>query len=226
MIETVPQQLARSFIMRDINKDGALNLDGFKSAMIEAGAVSEYQIPLHELEEVFKLVSTKNDFRYAAYMCEIDGRNKQYFSSIDVRPDDSVAFGESITDVNQSIELKTADRSVDTGNKGIPVALLQSAIEKVNAFLLSQDLTLSMLFNVIDVNSDSQLSKAEFKHQLNAMHLDLKPEELDALFKKLDLDNDGQVTYQEFISAFARVSTVQIISRMQKLLYGANMSIE
>lgn len=100
------------------------------------------------------------------------------------------------TDFNQSNEFKTVDTNKPDSGKlqqtsVIPVALLQSAIEKVNAFLLSQDLTLSMLFNVIDTNSDSVLSKAEFKHQLSAMHMDLKPEELDALFKKLDADNDG-----------------------------------
>lgn len=108
--------------------------------MIDAGAVSEYQIPLNGLSEVFKLVSTNGDFRYASYMQEIDQRNKQYFTSISVRPglDESIAAFDSITDVNQSIELKTADRSQqDSGKQPIPIALLQNAIEKVNAFLLS-----------------------------------------------------------------------------------------
>ena len=102
MISTIPQQLANSFLNRDINRDGAVNLDGFKSAMIDAGAVSEYQIPLNGLSEVFKLVSTNGDYRYASYMQEIDQRNKQYFTSISVRPgpDDSIAALDSITDVN------------------------------------------------------------------------------------------------------------------------------
>lgn len=76
MILTIPQQLANCFLNRDINRDGAVNLDGFKSAMIDAGAVSEYAIPLNGLIEVFKLVSINGNFHYANYMQEIDSRNK------------------------------------------------------------------------------------------------------------------------------------------------------
>jgi Ca2+-binding EF-hand superfamily protein len=31
------------------------------------------------------------------------------------------------------------------------------------------------------------------------MHIDMKQEEIDALFKKLDQNNDGEVTYEEFL---------------------------
>jgi Ca2+-binding EF-hand superfamily protein len=32
------------------------------------------------------------------------------------------------------------------------------------------------------------------------MHVDLKDEEIDALFTRLDRNNDGEVTYDEFLT--------------------------
>lgn len=64
-----------------------------------------------------------------------------------------------------------------------------------------------MLFNVIDTNSDNQLSKAEFKQKLRALHLNLEEEELESLFKYLDADRDGCVSYREFIEQFSAANT-------------------
>ena len=99
-------------------------------------------------------------------------------------------------------------------------------MEKINTFLLQQDVTLSILFNVLDTNSDNSLQRSEFNSKLAALHIDLKADELEALFKSLDKNGDGNITYHEFISQFSDVNARQIIARMHKILYGANMNIE
>ena len=40
-----------------------------------------------------------------------------------------------------------------------PSPALTAAKQKIEAFMITQDVTLSVLFNVIDSNSDNQLSK-------------------------------------------------------------------
>jgi Ca2+-binding EF-hand superfamily protein len=47
------------------------------------------------------------------------------------------------------------------------------------------------LFNVIDTNSDNSLSKPEFKTKMRGLQMGLEEEELESLFKDLDINNDG-----------------------------------
>ena len=64
---------------------------------------------------------------------------------------------------------------------------------------MARDLNLSVLFNVIDTNSDNQLSKAEFKQKLRALHIGLEEEEMEGLFQDLDARRAGYVTYNSFV---------------------------
>ena len=92
------------------------------------------------------------------------------------------------------------------GKAGKSQALI-SASSKVERFLIQQDVTLSTLFQVIDSNSDSQLAKAEFKQKMRGLHMGLEEEELEAMFNDLDVNRDGHVSYNEFISQFTAVNT-------------------
>lgn len=83
---------------------------------------------------------------------------------------------------------------------------LATAIEKITSFLVKQDVSLSVLFNVIDTNADQSLSKPEFHSKMNALHLKLTDEEIALLFKKLDLNEDGTITFEEFLMSFASVN--------------------
>lgn len=68
-----PQVIAAEFIKKDINKDGLLNRDGFKGACIGAGSVINYNIPLNDLDDVFKLLASRGNFEYVSYFVhEVD----------------------------------------------------------------------------------------------------------------------------------------------------------
>ena len=92
--------------------------------------------------------------------------------------------------------------------------------------MITQDVTLSVLFNVIDSNSDNQLSKQEFKQKMRGLHMGLDEPELDVLFKDLDINGDGYISYNEFIKQFTAINTTQIMKRMRRILYGASISAE
>ena len=103
---------------------------------------------------------------------------------------------------------------------------LTAAKQKIEAFMITQDVTLSVLFNVIDSNSDNQLSKAEFKQKMRGLHMGLDEAELEVLFKDLDINGDGFISYNEFIKQFTAINTTQIMKRMRRILYGASISAE
>jgi calmodulin len=83
-----------------------------------------------------------------------------------------------------------------------------------------------MLFNVIDTNSDNMLNKAEFKHKMRSLHLGLEEEELESLFRDLDVNGDSNISYNEFVKQFTAVNTASIIRRIRRILYGASISAE
>ena len=92
--------------------------------------------------------------------------------------------------------------------------------------MITDDITLGILFNVIDTNSDKSLSKQEFKQKLRGMRLNLSEEELESLFQDLDVDNNRVVSYNEFIKQFTAINTAQIIKRIRRILSGSSISPE
>ena len=49
----------------------------------------------------------------------------------------------------------------------------KTAYDKFENFMIGQDVSLSVLFNVIDTNSDKKLNRSEFKQKARALHLEL-----------------------------------------------------
>ena len=50
--------------------------------------------------------------------------------------------------------------------------------------------------------------------------------ELDAIFRELDIDNDGSISQKEFIRTFSTTNCSNVIKRIRKILKGAAMSAE
>jgi hypothetical protein len=64
---------------KDINKDGGLNFDGFKAAILKAGDIQDFKMMTDELKEIFNLLSKKKNFAYAEYIIEQSADNRVYF---------------------------------------------------------------------------------------------------------------------------------------------------
>ena len=63
---------------------------------------------------------------------------------------------------------------------------------------------LENLFNQMDVNNDGRLQPGELKNGLKKLpNFQMSEQELDQLVEKVDLDGDGEINYQEFMTAFA-----------------------
>jgi len=241
IVQTLGQQLAECFLQKDINKDGDVNIDGFKASVIEAGIMAEYKLNLQDLVEIFNLISFNGLLRYAEYMVEQDARTLQYFpKDTQQKIEESARLGESSMTLEQSLSYTGVPMDANARTKAQAPAggtqaykqpyqealVLAAAKQKIERFLASQDVTLSMLFSVIDTNSDDLLSRSEFSRKLTAMQAGLEPEQVDCLFKHLDANKDGNVSYSEFVQAFSAANTDQIVNRMRRVLYGASMSVE
>lgn len=60
---------------------------------------------------------------------------------------------------------------------------------------------LSALFHAYDADNSGSIEKNEFFTICQELHV--APQEAEGIFKRLDVDNDGTVTLEEFISGFA-----------------------
>lgn len=72
------------------------------------------------------------------------------------------------------------------------------ARQKIEHFIRQNDLTVSMLFNVIDTNSDNKVTRLEFKQKLRGLHIGLEEQEIEVLFVEIDRNREGKVSQFEF----------------------------
>lgn len=194
-----------------------------------------------ELKEIFNLLSNNKNFAYAEYIIEQSADNRVFFTEIKNLPsiEDSINVS-SILDKSAMSEKRPGDplvraATVNPATLGMPQggATMSSkptslivAKQKIEQYMISQDVTISMLFNVIDSNSDNVLSKSEFKQKMRALHMGLEEEELESLFRDLDVNNDSKISYNEFVKQFTAINTASIIRRIRRILYGASISAE
>lgn len=83
---------------------------------------------------------------------------------------------------------------------------------------MSQDLNVGMLFALIDTDSNSEVTLAEFRRKMRAMHVMLEEEEASAFFRTIDKNNDGKFNFDEFVNEFSTINTEKFINKMKKIL--------
>lgn len=93
-----------------------------------------------------------------------------------------------------------------------------AAKNKIEQYILSQDLNIGMMFAIMDTNSNSEISFPEFKQKMRAMHIQLDEDECAAIFRKLDINNSGDISFDEFVNEFASINTEKVIQKMKKIL--------
>ena len=89
-----------------------------------------------------------------------------------------------------------------------------SARNKIENYLKSKDMSLGVMFAVIDADSSGAMELPEFRNKIRGLHMNLDDEEATAIFRHLDLNNDGSITYAELVEAFSTINTEQIINRI------------
>ena len=76
---------------------------------------------------------------------------------------------------------------------------LAGARTKVENYLKSKDISLGTMFRVMDTDSSGAMEFAEFKSKVKGLHMGLDDEEVIAIFKSLDMNSSGSVTYAELV---------------------------
>ena len=70
------------------------------------------------------------------------------------------------------------------------------------------DTNLSVIFAVLDTDSSKNIDASEFKRKIRAMNMGLDEEEIIALFKAMDMNNDGVISYDELVNMFQSINTM------------------
>ena len=82
------------FERKDINGDGQLNLDGFKSAMIASNSLEDFKLEVKELTWIFNLTCIDGCFHYALYIVEQNSTHRAYLTKYKIS-DESARLAES-----------------------------------------------------------------------------------------------------------------------------------
>lgn len=79
-------------------------------------------------------------------------------------------------------------------------------------------MNLGVIFAVLDTNSNKNIDFPEFKRKVNTMHMRLDNEEIQSIFRSMDINNDGSIAYNELVEMFSSINTAQIMRKMQKVI--------
>ena len=89
-----------------------------------------------------------------------------------------------------------------------------SARNKIENYLKSKDMSLGVMFRVLDADSTGAMELPEFKNKIKGLHMNLDEEEVMAIFRHLDINSSGAITYAELVEQFSAINTEQIINRI------------
>jgi len=101
--------------------------------------------------------------------------------------------------------------NIGAGRKNMTYAdteKLKSALEKITNYMNARDLSLGAIFQVMDTDSSKGIAFEEFKNKTRMLKMQMDDDEITALYKHIDTNGDGNVTYQEFVEKFQRVNTI------------------
>jgi len=107
-------------------------------------------------------------------------------------------LGEPLTAEEAEDLIKGADMDQDNCMSFFEFVIL---IKKVTRTLGDDDQSLRDAFSLFDTNGDGHIDKAELKMVLETMEeKNMTDEELDEMFRDADTNNNGQISFEEFLS--------------------------
>ena len=83
-----------------------------------------------------------------------------------------------------------------------------------------------MIFAVLDTDGNAQISRVEFRQKMKALHMRLEDDEINAIFKYIDANSNGNIAYAELVDKFSAINTAQLIKKMQRVIEGSKVDPE
>ena len=162
----------------------------------------------------FKNYSNSNKLRKAAltYIAsrlseEEIKKIKAIFETIDTDNDGKLSLEElkkavSLTDGMKIEYIEQLFKSIDTDNSGNIeyTEFISASIEK-NVYLNEEKL--KEAFKLFDVDGSGKISRAEIE---KVLHMDKHSKEIDAIMAKHDINKDGEIDFQEFLTMMKEFS--------------------
>jgi len=179
-----------------------------------------------ELEEAFHLLAQRGGvLLYQEWFESLNKDHVQYFSqSIHTASRDKLTEStpkhHNQTDVRESRQESYGDYNAYK----VKDDKVQSACIKFENYMRSQDLSLGVLFAILDTNSNNALTFSEFRSKVHQLEMRLDEEEIMALFKSLDGNGNQSITYDELIDKFSTLNNQQLIKRISKFIIGGKNS--
>lgn len=173
----------------------------------------------NEAQETFYLISHGGSvLNYREWISDNFPTYRQFLSNFQ-RADSSLT-GRETSHYERSIKIE------DSINIENDAPKLTQAKIKFENYIRSQDVNVGVIFAVLDTESNKAITLSDFKQKVKAMHMRLDDEEANALFRHLDLNNDGSISYNELVEMFSNINTTQIIKKMQKVILGSKVEPE
>ena len=129
-------------------------------------------------------------------------------------------------------ELELLLSKIDPQNKGtieynnfisVVVPYLRSGYQNIAHRSVSN---LKRTFDKFNDSGDGLLKRNEFKHLMRVTSSDISPEELNAMMEYLDVDDDGSISFEEFVRAFEVIGNDDIMDRMPVALRAAMRKLQ
>ena len=96
---------------------------------------------------------------------------------------------------------------------------VNSILSKIANILKRAEITALQAFEEFDEDGNGTMDRAEFMSACEKLRLyDITPEEIDVLWRNIDVDNSGDIDYREFVRKLERYG-LRNIGREENILY-------
>lgn len=173
--------LATMFEMMDKKGKGVITKEDFKDTLVN----SRVNIDKKDLDAFVNLFWKKRE----------EGINYRDFVRIYNRF--KVRFDESTNEDDRPLgEFEITDEMVER-NKWI--------YDRLNSIFKKNDISLKKAFERIDYSGDKKITRVELRQLFENMNITCTDKEIEMMFKRMDFDDSGEITFNEFESDFNKI---------------------
>jgi Ca2+-binding EF-hand superfamily protein len=174
-------ELSTMFEMMDKNGKGVITKEDFKDTLIN----SRVKVDRKDLENFVDLFWKGRDegINYRDFI--------RIYNKFKVRFEEEEGNKEKVKG-----QLEVTDKMIER---------MKWIFDKLNEVFKKNEITLKDAFDKIDQSSDKKITRIELKRMFDAMGVTVRDNELEMIFRRMDFDDSGAITYLEFESEFKRI---------------------